>query len=87
MKAVGISDVRGNIAAPNARPEREFDAMWRLNNLVDYGPNPREVVDGAREQAKVAVRGKTIANNEQDMLMGLLETGSLPALSSVKSTG
>ena len=57
MKIVILSDVHSNLAALNALPERDFDELWCLGDLVDYGPNPHEVVEWVRQQAAVAVRG------------------------------
>ena len=57
MKIVIISDIHGNIAALQALPERNSDELWCIGDLVDYGPNPHEVVEWVRQQAKVAVRG------------------------------
>ena len=57
MKIVIISDIHGNLAALNALPERNFDELWCIGDLVDYGPNPHEVVEWVRQQATVAVRG------------------------------
>lgn len=57
MKIVIISDLHGNLAALNALPERDFDELWCVGDLVDYGPNPHEVVEWVRRQAKVVVRG------------------------------
>ena len=41
----------------NALPERGFDELWCIGDLVDYGPNPHEVVEWVRQQATVAIRG------------------------------
>jgi predicted phosphodiesterase len=41
----------------NALPERDFDELWCIGDLVDYGPKPREVVERVRQQAKITVRG------------------------------
>lgn len=57
LKIVIISDIHGNLAALNALPERDFDELWCIGDLVDYGPNPHEVVEWVRHQAKVTVRG------------------------------
>ena len=57
LKIVIISDIHGNLAALNALPERDFDELWCIGDLVDYGPNPHEVIEWVRHQAKVAVRG------------------------------
>jgi putative phosphoesterase len=57
VKIVIVSDIHGNLAALNALPEQQFDALWCIGDLVDYGPNPHEVVEWVRQQATVAVRG------------------------------
>jgi putative phosphoesterase len=57
LKIVIISDIHGNLPALDALPERDFDELWCIGDLVDYGPNPHEVVVWAGQQAKVAVRG------------------------------
>jgi putative phosphoesterase len=57
LKIVIISDIHGNLAALNALPERDFDELWCIGDLVDYGPNPHEVVEWVRQQAEHTVRG------------------------------
>jgi putative phosphoesterase len=57
LKIVIISDIHGNLAALNALPERNFDELWCIGDLVDYGPNPHEVVEWVKQQAKITVRG------------------------------
>jgi protein phosphatase len=57
LKIVIISDIHGNLAALNALPERDFDELWCIGDLVNYGPNPHEVIEWVRQQGKVAVRG------------------------------
>lgn len=57
MRIVIVSDIHGNLAALNALPERNFDEFWCIGDLVDYGPNPHEVVQWISQKAKVAVRG------------------------------
>ncbi len=57
LKIVIISDIHGNLAALNALPERDFNELWCIGDLVDYEPNPHEVVEWVRQQAKIAVRG------------------------------
>lgn len=57
MKIVIISDVHGNLAALEALPERDYDALWCIGDLVDYGPNPHEVVQWAQANVYLAVRG------------------------------
>ena len=49
MKIVIISDIHGNLAVLHALPERDFDELWCIGDLVDYGPNPHEVVEWVRQ--------------------------------------
>ncbi len=55
MKIVIASDMHGDLEALTALPE--FDELWVLGDLVNYGPNPSEVVDFVRANASVAIRG------------------------------
>jgi len=43
MRIVIISDIHGNWEALSALP-REYDERWVLGDLVNYGPNPAEVL-------------------------------------------
>jgi putative phosphoesterase len=56
MKIVVISDLHGNFDALSALPE-SGDELWVLGDLVDYGPQPREVVNFVRGHAAAVVRG------------------------------
>ncbi len=56
MKIVVISDIHANLEALTALPEWG-DELWVLGDLVDYGPNPREVVALLRSRAELVVRG------------------------------
>jgi putative phosphoesterase len=56
VKIVIISDVHGNYEALHALPE-EYDELWVLGDLVNYGPEPKEVVESVRAKASVVVRG------------------------------
>ncbi len=56
MKIVIISDIHGNIEAVKSLPEK-FDELWVLGDLVNYGPDPAEVVEFVRSNASVAIRG------------------------------
>lgn len=56
MKIVIISDVHGNADALGALRE-PYDELWVLGDLVDYGPDPRAVVQAVRELATLVVRG------------------------------
>jgi putative phosphoesterase len=56
MKLVIISDIHGNYDALSSLDE-SYDELWALGDLVNYGPQPHEVVDFIRERAKVVIRG------------------------------
>ena len=57
MKIAIISDVHANLAALNAFPEKGYDALWCIGDLVDYGPRPSEVIQQIQARATVAVCG------------------------------
>lgn len=57
MKIVIVSDIHANLAALEALPERNFDQLWCIGDLVDYGPRPHEVVHWITRHAAVTVRG------------------------------
>ncbi len=57
MKIVIISDIHANLAALKALPESQFDQLWCIGDLVDYGPDPHEVIEWVRANATVVVRG------------------------------
>jgi predicted phosphodiesterase len=56
VRVLIISDLHANLEAFRAMPS-DFDQLWVLGDLVNYGPNPAEVIDFAREKAAVVVRG------------------------------
>ena len=56
MKVAIISDLHANYDALRALPET-YDELWVLGDLVNYGPQPAEVVDFVRSEAAVVVRG------------------------------
>jgi putative phosphoesterase len=56
MKIVIISDIHGNYDALRALPE-QYDELWVLGDLLNYGPEPREVVADIMQKASVVVRG------------------------------
>ena len=56
MRVLIISDLHANLEAVRALPSG-FDQLWVLGDLVNYGPNPAEVLDFVREKAAVVVRG------------------------------
>jgi protein phosphatase len=51
-----LSDLHANLEAIRALPS-DFDLLWVLGDLVNYGPNPAEVIQFVRENADVVVRG------------------------------
>lgn len=57
MKNAVISDVHSNLAALTAFQEKDYDQLWCLGDLVDYGPKPREVIRWVKEHAAITVRG------------------------------
>ncbi len=57
MKVAIISDIHGNLAALEAFPETGYDQLWCIGDLVDYGPNPHEVIQWVQKNAAVSVRG------------------------------
>jgi predicted phosphodiesterase len=56
MKVVIISDIHGNFDALRALRE-DHDELWVLGDLVNYGPEPGEVVAAVMAKAAVVVRG------------------------------
>jgi protein phosphatase len=56
MKILIVSDLHANLEAVEALP-RDFDRLWVLGDLVNYGPNPVEVVEFVRDHAALVVRG------------------------------
>ena len=56
MKLVIVADIHGNYDAWRALPE-DYDELWVLGDLVNYGPQPGEVIDEVREKASLAVQG------------------------------
>jgi len=57
VKIAIISDVHANLAALDAFPEKDYDQLWCLGDLIDYGPKPREVIRRIRKKAAITVRG------------------------------
>jgi putative phosphoesterase len=56
MKIVIISDIHGNYDALRVLPE-EYDELWVLGDLLNYGPEPGEVVTEIMDKATAVVRG------------------------------
>jgi putative phosphoesterase len=57
VKIVILSDIHSNLAALKALPEKFYDHLWCLGDLVDYGPEPRGVIKWIRENSAIAIRG------------------------------
>jgi putative phosphoesterase len=57
MKIVIISDIHANLEALKSLPEDDYDELWCLGDLVDYGPRPHEVIQWIKDCASVVVRG------------------------------
>lgn len=56
MRIAIVSDIHGNFDALAALP-REYDQLWVLGDLVNYGPEPKAVIDFVREHASIVLRG------------------------------
>jgi putative phosphoesterase len=56
MKIAIVADLHGNYEALRSLPER-FDELWVLGDLVNYGPEPGEVVDFVKANSTIVVRG------------------------------
>lgn len=56
MKIVIMSDVHGNFEALQELPET-YDELWILGDLVNYGPEPAAVIDFAKRNSRIVVRG------------------------------
>lgn len=56
MKITIISDIHGNFDALAALPD-DYDELWVLGDLVNYGPQPAEVIDYVRSRAAQVVQG------------------------------
>jgi putative phosphoesterase len=51
-----ISDLHANAEALSAIPG-DYDELWVLGDLVNYGPDPAAVIDFVRSHAAVVIRG------------------------------
>lgn len=66
MKIVIISDLHSNYDSLISLPEK-YDELWVLGDLVDYGPEPEEVVQFIKRHATIAVCGnhdQAVSNNK-----------------------
>jgi predicted phosphodiesterase len=59
VKILILSDIHSNYEAllAVANAEKRVDQIWCLGDLVDYGPQPAEVVQWIRHHARLCVRG------------------------------
>lgn len=57
MKIVIVSDIHSNLAALEELPEQNYDQLWCIGDLVNYGPKPHDVIQWIKHRAMVAVRG------------------------------
>lgn len=57
MKIAIISDIHANLAALNAFPETDCDAVWCIGDLVGFGPRPSEAIRELRDRADVTICG------------------------------
>jgi protein phosphatase len=51
-----ISDLHANLEAVESLPQ-EFDQLWVLGDLMNYGPDPSAAVRYVRQHAAMVVRG------------------------------
>lgn len=56
MRIAIISDIHGNYDALSSLPA-DYDELWVLGDLVNYGPQPSEVIDFVRSRAAIIVKG------------------------------
>jgi putative phosphoesterase len=56
MKILIVSDLHANMEAISALP-KDFDQLWVLGDLVNYGPDPKATIEYARQLAAIIVRG------------------------------
>jgi protein phosphatase len=56
MRICIISDLHANLEALAALP-RDYDELWVLGDLVNYGPDPAATIDFVRSRASLVIRG------------------------------
>jgi protein phosphatase len=56
MRICIISDLHANLEALEALP-RDYDELWVLGDLVNYGPDPAAAIDFVRSHASTVIRG------------------------------
>lgn len=82
MRILIASDLHGNLEALRALPA-DYDEFWVLGDLVNYGPNPAEVIELIRERASLIVRG----NHDDAIGYGRDPECSLPFRRLAEETG
>ncbi len=75
MKILIISDIHANVQALSAVLDNEkgVDKIFCLGDLVNYGPNPGEIIETVRSIADKIVRG-----NHDDAVSGLRDDCCCP---------
>src|SRR5579872_7051348 len=70
MRALVISDIHANLQALEAvlAAAPKHDVVWNLGDVVGYGANPNEAIDGVRGLGGLMVRG-----NHDRACSGLME--------------
>lgn len=56
MKIAVVSDIHANFDAWLGF-EEDYDELWILGDLVNYGPQPRETIEAARARADIIIQG------------------------------
>jgi putative phosphoesterase len=56
MRICIISDLHANLEALRALPQ-DYDELWVLGDLVNYGPDPAATIEFVRSRAALVIRG------------------------------
>ena len=80
MKILILSDIHANIEALRAVQE-SYDELWVLGDLVNYGPDPVDVVEWVWRRATLVVRG----NHDHAVGLGLPPRCSAPFLHAARA--
>lgn len=58
MKTLLISDIQGNYQAlKEILDEENYDRIYCMGDIVDYGPSPEECIQELRDKADIVIRG------------------------------
>ena len=63
MRIAIVSDIHGNWEALRSLPA-DYDELWVLGDLVNYGPDPSAVIEFVRAHAAVVVQGNYGATDQ-----------------------